>query len=57
MDILNYKTKVFKVQHKKSDTHLMITQNITPLTNWYIKEINTTKHCIINKNAININFI
>ena len=45
----NYKTKVFKVQHKKSDTHLMITQNITPLTNWYIKKINTTKHCIINK--------
>lgn len=45
----NYKTKVFKVQHKKSDTHLIITQNITPLTNWYIKKINTTKHCIINK--------
>lgn len=45
----NYKTKVFKVQHKKSDTHLILTQTITPLTNWYIKKINTTKHCIINK--------
>lgn len=46
---LNYKTKISQINHKKNDTRLIITQSPTPLTNAYIKKINTTKHFVINK--------